>query len=75
MIGRRMGALTNAEFEFLGAYIPWWMVIGVIAYLAAWIAVRLLERAHLTRYIWHLPLFFLALVILFYSAIGLAFAP
>ena len=70
-----MDALTTAELNLLGVFVPWWLVIGVFAYLAAWLVVRLLERFHLTRYIWHLPLFFLALVVLFYSAIGLAFAP
>ncbi|MDD5200831.1 MAG: DUF1656 domain-containing protein [Terrimicrobiaceae bacterium] len=70
-----MADLLNAEIDFLGTYVPWWLVIGVIAYLAAWLCVRLLEHARLTRHIWHLPLFFLALVVLFYSAVGLALAP
>jgi hypothetical protein len=65
----------NAEIDVMGLYIPWWMVIGVLAYLAAWLATSLLERAQLTQRIWHLPLFFLAMVVLFYSAIGLALAP
>jgi len=51
------------------------MVVGVAAYLAAWVFVRTLEHLQLTRFVWHLPLFFLALVLVFYSAIGLAFAP
>lgn len=65
----------NAELDVFGIYVPWWLAIGVLAYAAAWLAVRLLERAQLTRFIWHLPLFFLALVIIFYSAFGLALAP
>lgn len=70
-----MDILTNAEWNLLGVFVPWWLVIGVFAYLAAWLVVRTLERLHLTRHIWHLPLFFLALVVLLYSAIGLALAP
>jgi hypothetical protein len=65
----------NAEIDVLGLFLPWWLVVGVLSYLAAWGAVMLLERARLTRHVWHLPLFFLALVVLFYSAIGLALAP
>lgn len=70
-----MPALTNAEIDILGMFLPWWLVVGVIAYLAAWLVVSVLERLQLTRHLWHLPLFFLALVILFFSAIGLALAP
>lgn len=55
--------------------IPWWLVIGVLAYLAAWVVTMVLERLHLTRHIWHLPLFFLALLVLFFSVIGLILAP
>ncbi len=65
----------NAEIEILGAYLPWWVVIGVIAYAAAWLTVRGMEHFRLTRFVWHLPLFFLALVVIFYSAFGLALAP
>lgn len=70
-----MAVLLNAEIDVFGLFLPWWLVIGVLAYLAAWGAVMVLERLHLTRHIWHLPLFFLALVVLFYSAIGFALAP
>ncbi len=70
-----MPVLLNADVDVFGMFLPWWMAIAVLAYLAAWGVVMILERLHLTRHIWHLPLFFLALVVLFYSAIGLAFAP
>jgi hypothetical protein len=69
------GMSLNAEIDVMGLYIPWWMVIGVLAYLAAWLCIGLLERAQLTCRVWHLPLFFLALVVLLYSVIGLALAP
>jgi hypothetical protein len=70
-----MNVLTNAAIDVLGMFIPWWLVVGALAYLAAWIVVMVLERLHLTRHIWHLPLFFLALIVLFFSAIGLILAP
>jgi hypothetical protein len=70
-----MSVLTNAEIDVLGMFLPWWLVVAVLAYLTAWVAVMILERLHLTRHIWHLPLFFLALVVFFFSAIGLALAP
>lgn len=70
-----MEVLKNAAIDFLGMFIPWWLVVGALAYLAAWVVVMVLERLHLTRHIWHLPLFFLALIVLFFSVIGLILAP
>jgi hypothetical protein len=70
-----MSTLRNAEIDVLGLFLPWWLVIAVFAYLLAWAIVTGLERLQLTRHIWHLPLFFVALVVLLYSAIGLALAP
>jgi Protein of unknown function (DUF1656) len=70
-----MEVLKNAAIDVLGMFIPWWLVVGALAYLAAWIVVMVLERLHVTRHIWHLPLFFLALIVLFFSVIGLILAP
>ena len=70
-----MDVLKNAAIDVLGMFIPWWLVVGVLAYLAAWGVVMLLERLRLTRHIWHLPLFFLALIVLFFSVIGLILVP
>ena len=71
----RTNTLQNAAIDFLGTFIPWWLVVGVLAYVAAWVVVIVLERLQLTRHIWHLPLFFVALVVLFFSVIGLILAP
>ena len=71
----RTNTLQNAAIDFLGTFIPWWLVVGVLAYVAAWAVVIVLERLQLTRHIWHLPLFFVALVVLFFSVIGLILAP
>ena len=70
-----MEVLKNAAIDVLGMFIPWWLVVGMLAYLAAWVVVMVLERLHLTRHIWHLPLLFLALIVLFFSVIGLILAP
>ena len=70
-----MDVFKNAAIDVLGMFIPWWLVVGALAYLAAWVVVMVLERLHVTRHIWHLPLLFLALIVLFFSVIGLILAP
>lgn len=55
--------------------LPWGMVIGALGFFVAWLMVGLLERFRLTRYIWNLPLFFIALAVLCGSVLGLLFAP
>jgi hypothetical protein len=68
-------ALNQAELRFTDLLIPWIVMIGLLGFLAAWLVVAIMERTGLSRYVWHLPLFFLALVVLFSSVIGLAFLP
>lgn len=67
--------LTTAELHFGDFLLPWGMVIGAIGYLLAWFVIVLLERKGLTRKIWNLPLFFVALAVLFGCVIGLILAP
>jgi hypothetical protein len=55
--------------------LPWGMLIGALGFFAAWLLVGLLEQLRLTRYIWNLPLFFIALAVLCGSVLGLVFAP
>ncbi len=55
--------------------LPWGMVIGALGFFAAWLLVGLLEQLRLTRYIWNLPLFFIALAVLCGCTLGLIFAP
>ncbi len=55
--------------------LPWGMVIGALGFFAAWLLVGLLEQMRLTRYIWNLPLFFIALAVLCGCTLGLIFAP
>jgi uncharacterized membrane protein len=69
------GLANRPEFRFLDLFIPWIFVISVAGFLAAWVVVAILERTGLSRHIWHLPLFFLALVILLTSILGFVCFP
>jgi ribose/xylose/arabinose/galactoside ABC-type transport system permease subunit len=55
--------------------LPWGMVIGALGFFAAWLLVGILEQLRLTRYIWNLPLFFIALAVLCGCTLGLIFSP
>jgi hypothetical protein len=55
--------------------LPWGMIIGAMGFFAAWLMVGVLEQVRLTRHIWNLPLFFIALAVLCGSVLGLLFAP
>jgi len=65
----------NAEIRFVDLLIPWVLVIWTVGFLLAWLVVAILDYAGLSRYIWHLPLFFVALVVLFASLTGIVFRP
>jgi hypothetical protein len=67
--------LDMPELRFNDLLIPWCMVIGVLGFVAAWLVVAIMERTGLSRFVWNLPLFFLALVVLFSSVIGLSLLP
>jgi hypothetical protein len=67
--------LNLPEFRFFDLLFPWIMIIGFSGFLAAWLVVTIMERAGLSRRVWHLPLFFVALVVLFSCAIGMLFFP
>ena len=66
---------NRPEFRIFDLLIPWIFVISVFGFLAAWLVVAILERTGLSRHIWHLPLFFLALAVLLTSIIGLVCFP
>jgi Protein of unknown function (DUF1656) len=69
------GQLNRPEFRFLDLLFPWIAAIGLSGFLVAWLVVAVMERMGLSRYVWHLPLFFVALVILFGALIGMEFFP
>lgn len=66
---------NQPEFKLSELLVPWIMVIGLLGFLGAWLVVAVMERTGLSRRVWHLPLFFLALVILLSSVLGLYFLP
>ena len=67
--------LNRPEMQLGEVLIPWIVVIGTFGFLAAWLVVAIMERTGLSRYVWHLPLFFLALIVLLSSVMGMLFQP
>src|SRR4029077_17520242 len=67
--------LRTPELRLGDFLLPWGMGIGTIGFLAAWIAVSVMEKLGWTRGIWHLPLFFVALAVFLGSVAGLLLAP
>ena len=67
--------LRNGEQQIYDFNTPWSMAIVVLGFLAAWLVTNVFENLGVTRHVWHLPLFFAALAVLFGSLIGLFFAP
>jgi Protein of unknown function (DUF1656) len=56
--------VLHPEFNFIGFLVPLNLVAGVLGFLAAWLAVALLERLRLTPYVGNVSLFFIALAVL-----------
>jgi predicted naringenin-chalcone synthase len=69
------GALNRPELRFSEVLVPWIMIVGALGFLMAWLVVAIMEHTGLSRYVWHLPFFFVGLVILFSSLIGVAVFP
>ena len=68
-------ALNRPELKLGEVLIPWLVMVGTFGFLAAWLVVAIMEHTGLSRYVWHLPLFFVALVVLLSSLIGMMFQP
>ena len=78
--GERMDAamlnqFSSAQFLLGDFLLPWEMLVGAAGFLVAWMMLVAVERLGWTRYLWNVPLLFIALVILFGSALGLCLAP
>jgi len=67
--------LNRPEFGFLDLLIPWIALVGLAGFIAAWLVVAIMERTGLSRRVWHLPLFFVALTVLFSCSIGTLLFP
>lgn len=68
-------SLHSPEIVLGDFMLPWGMVISALGFFAAWLVVGVMERLRLTRYVWNLPLFFLALAVLLGCSMGLILAP
>jgi hypothetical protein len=75
MLPHMFSSLRSAQCLLGDFLVPWEIAIGTIGFLAAWIILVLIEQLGWTRYIWNIPLLFVALAILFYSTLGICFAP
>ena len=69
------GALNRPELRFSEMLVPWIMMVGALGFLMAWLVVAIMEHTGLSRYVWHLPLFFVGPVVLFSSLIGMVVFP
>ena len=67
--------MNQAEIQIGDLLIPWILVIGTGGFLLAWLVMAILEYTGLSRYVWHLPLFFVALVVLLASLTGILLRP
>ncbi|MBV9488136.1 MAG: DUF1656 domain-containing protein [Verrucomicrobia bacterium] len=67
--------LRSPELQVLDLLVPWNVGIGILGFLLSWVILATLERTGLTRFIWHLPLFFLGLLVLIISLLGTLFQP
>jgi hypothetical protein len=68
-------AMNRPEFRFVDLLFPWIFVVGMLGFLAAWLVIAIMEHTGLSRHVWHLPLFFVALVVLLSSLIGFICLP
>jgi len=69
------GGLNRPELRFSEVLVPWIVIVGALGFLVAWLVVAIMEHTGLSRYVWHLPLFFVGLVILLSSLIGMICSP
>ena len=70
-----LGVLKRPEFRFNEVLVPWILIVGALGFVAAWLVVTIMEHTGLSRYVWHLPLFFVGLAVLFSSLLGMALFP
>ena len=63
------------EISFAGIYFPPVMLAILLGVILATIIARLLNKLNLTRFIWHPPLFFVAMSILFTRLVDLFILP
>ena len=62
--------LRSPEIQCLDLLVPWSLALGAVGFLVSWVVMTVLERTGLTRFVWHLALFFLGLLVLVTSLLG-----
>jgi hypothetical protein len=67
--------LNRPELRFSEVLVPWIAIVGALGFLMAWLVVAIIEQTGLSRYVWHLPIFSVGLVVLFSSLIGMVCFP
>jgi hypothetical protein len=67
--------LNRPEFGVLDLLFPWIGLVGLAGFGAAWLVVAIMEFTGLSRRVWHLPLFFVALGVLLSCGIGTLLLP
>lgn len=65
--------IHDAEFNLDGFLLPWTFVVGIVGFITSWVITALLESFRLTRYVWHLPLFFAGVALLVAGLLALLF--
>lgn len=62
----------NGEFDIYGVYFPAFIIFAGIAFLLQLIVRRLFDRLGVYRFVWHRPLFDLALYVILLGAVTAA---
>ncbi len=65
----------TGEATFYGVYVPWLLVLAMLAWVLCWGARRLLGRLGVYRWVWHAALFDTALYVLILFSLTRLTAP
>ncbi|MDF1760436.1 MAG: DUF1656 domain-containing protein [Coxiellaceae bacterium] len=63
------------EISISGIYFPPLLMATILGILLAWLITRVLNYFGLARYVWHPPLFYLALIVICTGLIGIFVIP
>jgi hypothetical protein len=71
-----MDFLPHSPEMLLGGFLfPWGLLVGALGFTAAWGVIIGMEHLRWTRHVWNLPVFFVALAVLFGCVFGILLAP
>jgi Protein of unknown function (DUF1656) len=65
--------IHGSEFNAGGFLLPRTFVVGILGFMVSSVITALLESFRLTRYVWHLPLFFAGVALLIAGLLALLF--